>query len=78
LARYATQPKIPVRHIGGLLITAHSLAEKGDFSADKSTANTVHGLRMPMHTGMLEAQEFAQVVESINGVLKASTEALFR
>jgi len=27
---------------------------------------------------MLEAQAFAQVVESINGVLKASTEALFR
>jgi len=78
LARYATQPKIPVRHIGGLLITAHSLAEKGELSADKSTANTVHGLRMPMHSGMLEAQEFAQVVESINGVLKASTGALFR
>jgi hypothetical protein len=78
LARYATQPKIPVRHIGGLLITAHSLAEKGEFSSDKSPAKTVHGLRMPMHTGMLEAQEFAQVVESINGVIKASTEALFR
>lgn len=78
LARYATQPNIPVRHIGGLLITAHSLAEKGEVSEDKSTTKTVHGLRMPMHSGMLEAQEFAQVVESINGVLKASTEALFR
>ena len=78
LVRYATQPNIPVRHIGGLLITAHSLAEKGEVSADKSAEKTVHGLRMPMHTGMLEAQEFAQVVESINGVLKASMEALFR
>jgi hypothetical protein len=78
LAQYASQPNIPVRQIGGLLFTAHSMAEKAELTTEKSAGKTIHGLRMPMHAGMMDAHAFAQVVTSINEALQASTEALFR
>jgi hypothetical protein len=67
-----------VRQIGGLLISAHSLAEKAELTTEKSAGKTMHGLRMPMRAGMMDAQAFAQVIASTNEALKASTEALFR
>jgi hypothetical protein len=78
LAKYAAQPNIPVKHIGGLLVTAHAQADSAMTSADQSSGKTVHGLRMPMNTGLLEAEAFAQVISSLNKSLQASTEALFR
>jgi hypothetical protein len=45
---------------------------------DKSAGKAVHGVRVPMHSGAMEAQAFAQVITTINGALKASMEALFR
>ncbi len=78
LARYASQPNIPVKHIGGLLISAHSSAERGEMAMDKSAGKAIHGVRVPMHSGAMEAQAFDQVTASINEALKASTEGLFR
>lgn len=78
LTRYASQPDAPVKRIAGLLISAHSLAERAEVVTDKSSGNAIHALRLPMHSGMMEAQKFAQVVNSVNEALKESTEALFR
>ncbi len=78
LAQYASQPNVPVRQIGGLLFSAHSLTEKAELTTERSGGKTIHGLRMPMHAGMMDAHAFAQVIASINEALKASTEALFR
>jgi hypothetical protein len=45
---------------------------------DKSAGKAIHGVRVPMHSGAMEAQAFDQVTASINEALKASTEGLFR
>ena len=78
LAKYAAQPNIPVKHLGGLLVTAHSQADRAATFVDQSAGKSVHGLRVPMHTGLLEAVAFAQVIAALHKSLQASTEALFR
>jgi hypothetical protein len=78
LAKYAAQPNIPVKHIGGLLITAHAQAESATTDSDHSAGKTIHGLRLPMNTGLLDTKAFAQIVTTLNKSLQASTEALFR
>lgn len=78
LSKYATHPNIPVKRIGGLLVTAHSQANHAGAFADLSAGKSIHGLRVPMHTGLLEAEAFTQVISALNKSLQASTEALFR
>lgn len=78
LAKYAFQPNIPVKHIGGVLVTAHAEAEQAVDVVDRSAGKTIHGLRIPMKTGLLEAEAFAQVIASLQKTLQASTEVLFR
>jgi hypothetical protein len=78
LSKYAGQPTIPVKHIGGLLVTAHALAKTATTSSDRSSGVNIHGVRLPMNAGILEGAEFAQVVEELHGALKLSAETLFR
>lgn len=78
LAKYATQPNIPVKHLGGLLVTAHAQADRAVALVDRSAGKSIHGLRVPMHTGLLEAEAFAQVIAALHKSLQASTEVLFQ
>lgn len=78
LAKYAGQPNTPLKHIGGLIITAHSQADRAVAIVDRSAGKTVQGLRMPMDVGTLGPQDFAEIIDSINRALRTSTEALFR
>lgn len=78
LSKYAGQPTIPVKHIGGLLVTAHALAKTATTSSDRSSGVNIHGVRLPMNAGILEGAEFAQVIDELHGALKLSAETLFR
>lgn len=78
LAKYAAQPNIPVKHISGLLVTAHAQADQAVALVDRSAGKTIHGLRLPMNIGLLETEAFAQVIASLHKSLQASAEALFR
>ncbi len=78
MSKYAGQPNIPVKRVGGLLVTAHSQARAGTSSTDRSSGVPIHGLRLPMNTGILDEAEFAQVIDSLHSTLKLSTESLFR
>jgi hypothetical protein len=78
LSKYAGQPTIPVKHIGGLLVTAHALAKTATTSSDRSSGVNIHGVRLPMNAGILEAAEFTQVIDELHGALKLSAETLFR
>jgi hypothetical protein len=78
LGRYAAQSTSPIRHLGGLIITAHAATEKSAVSTDQSSGRTIHGIRYPMQAGLLDPTAFAQSIDTLNASLKLSSEALFR
>jgi hypothetical protein len=78
LGRYAAQSTSPIRHLGGLIITAHAATEKSAVSTDQSSGRTIHGIRYPMQAGLLDPTAFAQSIDTLIASLKLSSEALFR
>jgi Domain of unknown function (DUF2357) len=78
LVRYASQPNTALKHVGGLIITAHVQADRATMHSDHSSGKYIHGLRLPMSAGMLAPEDFSQVINLLGKSLIAATEVLLR
>lgn len=78
LANYQAQSGDTVQRTAGLIITAHAETINPIISTDHSATKTTIGLRMPMHAGTLDAQNFAEVVKALSDSLKLSMDSLFK